>query len=264
MLIGRQALALLWLRAAQWRSHRVAAIVRIASTLLGVLMLLYFGKLLEASEHPRFTASAYLSFSAVGIAGLSLVTGTTSATARWIREGQLTGTLESALSSPSPRTTSFALICLTSVPEALVNTTVGLLAASLFGADFALSYRLLVTLIACTWVAVPTAMLAAAVVALVKRGDIVTYAVSAAGLLLSGIYFPRDVLPEALQLAAHLVPITPVVDCLRATLTPHAGLVYWPSVGKLVAYGICIWPVAFGALAFVSKFGTIQGTLTKY
>lgn len=65
-------------------------------------------------------------------------------------------------------------------------------------------------------------------------------------MFLSGIFFPIYLMPEWLQSIARLLPLTPVIDGIRAIVTENAGLL---SLGnELLIIGV--WTVVIYAVAF--------------
>jgi ABC-2 type transport system permease protein len=74
----------------------------------------------------------------------------------------------------------------------------------------------------------------------VERGAQMTFVVQSALLLVSGVYYPIEVLPGWMQVVAHLSPATYVLDGVRA------GILDGVSVGQL---GQDVWPlIVLGAV----------------
>lgn len=65
-------------------------------------------------------------------------------------------------------------------------------------------------------------------------------------MFLSGVFFPIYFMPEWLQSIARLLPLTPVIDGLRAIVTENAGLL---SLGREFLI-IAVWTVIIYAVAF--------------
>ena len=97
-----------------------------------------------------------------------------------------------------------------------------------------------------------------------ERGAQMTHIIVATLLLVSGVYYPVEVLPELLQKLAVLSPAWYVLNGTRAALREGAGL------GKLWQY---IWPVLLLALFMVptglwifgraERYAKIQGKLAR-
>jgi ABC-2 type transport system permease protein len=87
-------------------------------------------------------------------------------------------------------------------------------------------------------------LLAAASTALtrtVEMAQVTTAPVLLVSMLLSGVMFPLDVLPEPLQRLAQVLPLTPVVDLLRLGLTGTTG--QGATVGVAASFGPALVPV---------------------
>jgi ABC-2 type transport system permease protein len=83
----------------------------------------------------------------------------------------------------------------------------------------------------------------------VERGAQMTFVVQSGLLLVSGVYYPIDILPGWMQVLSHLSPATYVLDGVRAGLTNGIGATelgrdVWP----LIVLGIVLVP--FGLWAF--------------
>ena len=83
----------------------------------------------------------------------------------------------------------------------------------------------------------------------VERGAQMTFVVQSSLLLISGVYYPIDILPGWMQVLSHLSPATYVLDGVRAGLTKGVGVAelgrdVWP----LLVLG-CVF-IPFGLWAF--------------
>jgi ABC-2 type transport system permease protein len=65
-------------------------------------------------------------------------------------------------------------------------------------------------------------------------------------MFLSGTFFPRFLMPEWLQQASGLLPLTPVIDGLRLIVTEGKTILeLGPQVALLVGWGIIVYVIAF-------------------
>ncbi len=83
----------------------------------------------------------------------------------------------------------------------------------------------------------------------VERGAQMTFVVQSSLLLVSGVYYPIDILPAWMQVLSHLSPATYVLDGVRAGLTngvavTELGRDIWPLVILGIVY------ILFGLWAF--------------
>ncbi len=108
-------------------------------------------------------------------------------------------------------------------------------------------------------------MLSAAFTLVLKHGDPLVWAFGALSWVLGGVFFPVDMLPTTLQRLSALLPITHVLDALRATLLQGAGLSdVASSVAVLAGFASLGFPLAIAV--FGAAVGRVKqtGTLDHY
>jgi ABC-2 type transport system permease protein len=67
-------------------------------------------------------------------------------------------------------------------------------------------------------------------------------------MFLSGIFFPRFLMPEWLQGLTNWIPLTPVGDGVRFITTEAASLIdIWPQIALIAAWGAVVYFIAFRA-----------------
>lgn len=226
--------------------------------------------MVDPSKLPVYdgTRVTYLEFAVVGLSlGLFMQLGL-ERVGQALRNEQLMGTLESLLSTP----TSAATIQLGSVTYDLVyvpiRTAIFLLAISLaFGLHFDVAglgpaLAILVAFIPFVW---GVGVSSAATVLTFRRGSgIVSLAV--VGLtLISGVYFPIDLLPDWAGRLADVNPIALAIDGMRESLLGDAG---WdealPVAGVLAAMGAASLAIGFAAFRAAMNRERRLGTLGLY
>jgi ABC-2 type transport system permease protein len=206
--------------------------------LAGQVLLFYFvGLMIDQSKLPTFagTEVTYLEFAAIGIAlavfmqlGLDRVAGA-------LRGEQLMGTLESLLVTP----TAPATIQLGSVAFELVyipfRTAIFLMAVAVaFGLHFdlgGLAPALAVLLVFIPFVWGLGVASAALIMTFRRGGGFVGMGVVALGLV-SGIYFPLDLLPGWVEGVAEFNPVAIAIQGMREALLGGVG---WTEIGRDVA-----------------------------
>jgi ABC-2 type transport system permease protein len=223
--------------------------------LAGQALVFYFvGLMVDSSKLPRFGGSevTYLEFAAVGMAlGVFLHFALERVSAA-VRGEQLMGTLESLLMTP----TSTATVQLGSVTFDLIylplRTGVFLLALALgFGLNFELAgvvpaLVVLTTFIPFAW---GLGLASAAAVVTFKRGAGLV-GMGAIGLgLLSGLYFPLELLPGWIAGVAQFNPVALAVGGMRETLLGGTG---WSEIAPdlLLLAPMSAVSLAVGALTF--------------
>jgi ABC-2 type transport system permease protein len=80
---------------------------------------------------------------------------------------------------------------------------------------------------------------------------------------LSGSYFPIRYLPEVVQLAASIIPLTFGLDGVRRVMIQGQGIAdVWPDIVALVIFIAILLPLAKLALNYMENLGKKEGRLT--
>ena len=210
----------------------------------------------------------YFSFVLIGLAfsgymGLSL-----SSFAESIREGQVMGTLEIMLLSP----TRLSAILISSSLWSYMLTTVRVLVYLLFGVvvfGFSLSQANFVTTLVVLVLSITSfsgiGILSAAVVLLLKKGDPVAWIFGGVSTLLAGVYYPISVLPPWLEPLSRFLPLTYALDGMRLALLRGYSL-YEVRFDLLVllAFTLVLTPLALLVFRQALRRAKIEGSLTQY
>ena len=97
-----------------------------------------------------------------------------------------------------------------------------------------------------------------------ERGAQMTHIVIAILLLVSGVYYPIEVLPRALQALGVVSPATYVLDGVRLTLlegTPTAQL--WPQIWPVLVMGAVLIPLGLWVFNFAERYAKRTGKLAR-
>jgi ABC-2 type transport system permease protein len=97
-----------------------------------------------------------------------------------------------------------------------------------------------------------------------ERGSQMTHVIIAVLLLISGVYYPINVLPEILQKAAVLSPATYVLDGTRLALlegVPTSGL--WPYIWPTLIIGLIAIPVGLWIFGMAERYAKRAGKLHR-
>ena len=83
--------------------------------------------------------------------------------------------------------------------------------------------------------------------------------------LVSGLYFPAELLPAWIRWTAEIQPFTPAVDLLRSLLVglPNAHS-DWAYAGRLAGFAVVLLPLATWALGRAIEIGQRRGTIIEY
>lgn len=111
-------------------------------------------------------------------------------------------------------------------------------------------------------------VLSASVKVLSKRSDPVLALYQIAAMVLSGIFYPVEVLPAALRALSWVIPHTYVVAALRKTLMPQAAALPGISAGQamllLLAFCVVAYPLSLWLFGRSLDYGRKMGLLSGY
>ena len=251
-------------------SYRMSFVTDIASLGVQVLVFYFIGRMVDPDKLPKFggTQVTYLEFAAIGIAlGAFVYVGLERVSAA-IRNEQLMGTLESLLMTPtSTATIQFGCVVwdLIYVP---LRTGVFLAAiAFIFGMHVESSgvlpaLALLFAFIPFVW---GLGIASAAAVLTFRRGSGMI-GLGLVGLaLVSGMYFPIDLLPHWLSQISQFNPLALGVDGMRQALLGGDG---WgevaPKLALLAPMAVATLLVGFVGFRLAVRRERDRGTLGLY
>jgi ABC-2 type transport system permease protein len=179
------------------------------------------------------------------------------------------GTLEYTFMAPVRRWTQLLGSCVYAMAYGLVHTAVVLVVLVLFfpqlepGAMNVLTALIFVALGSFSFVGI--GMMAAILPLLyVERGAQMTFVLQSCLLLVSGVYYPVEVLPGWMQVVSHLSPATYVLHGVRAGLldgTPVTSLV--GDILPLLVMGVVLIPAGLWAFARAERYAKRTGKLKR-
>lgn len=245
-------------------SYRTVALSAAFSAAFSVALFYYLSRLLSVRSFG--SSDEYFSFVVVGLVILTVIQSTL-VLAATVRSELVAGTFERVLLSPFGAVRGAVAMMAFPILEALVFGFWTLLVASVF---FGLPLR---------WetvpLAFPVALLAAlsfSAIALAVTALLVVFK-QAPGLgmliagitLVSGLYFPTELLPGWISWTAEIQPFTPAVNLLRNLLvglpSPDPAWVY---VCKLLGFVAVLLPLSVWGLARGIAIGQRRGTIIEY
>lgn len=225
-----------------------------------------FGK--EPGFYLRDYGGQYFPFVLIGIAFSGYLSNALKDFSNNIRQEQLMGTLEAMLATPTKFSTVITSMSLWSFIYASISVFIYLACGVLFfGLDLSQAnfFGALVIFILTIFSFSGIGVLSASFIVVFKRGDPINWLISILSTLFGGVYFPISVLPEELQSAAYLFPITYSLRSLRhALLQGYAFKMLLPDI--IVLFGFCVVFLPFSILVFkyAVKKAKIDGTLAHY
>jgi len=185
-----------------------------------------------------------------------------------VRTAQLTGTLETLLSTSTHDVVTILLMASSSFISRAVQLLTALAVAWLaFGLRLSTSHIIAfaLTLVLSLAVIVGIGILAAALQIWAGRGSSVVWLFASAGALISGAFFPVSALPGAVRRLSWLFPITHSLDAVRIALVPATSMSGFQShMVLLAAYALLLVPFSLLVLARVLRQARHDGTLAAY
>jgi len=251
-------------------SYRFNFILDMWGVALVVTAFYYLSQLIGDSQsaHLGGYGGNYFSFVLVGIAFLGYQNISLRTYADAIRRGQVTGTLEQMLASPMPLS---RILCFSGLWPVIFGTSrmlayflAGLLLfrADLGSADLlAASVIMVLSLLALSGFG----MLSAGFIMVFKRGDPVNAALAGFSVLLGGVYFPVELLPGWMEVAARLFPLRYTLDAMRRALILGEPLsAMGPEALVLLLFSVVLLPLGLFAFVLAVRIAKRTGTMAQF
>jgi ABC-type multidrug transport system permease subunit len=247
------------------RSYRAAFALDVFFGIMNLIVFYYVSRTVTLRSDNLQGAPTYFAFASVGIVLTVVMQAATTGLARRIREEQLTGTLE--LLAMQPISSAQLAAGLTGFPF-LFGTIRGALYIAFGGlflglplenADF-IGFGLLLAATAVTLSAIGIVL--GGIVLVMKQGEALAAVVTFGFTLLSGALFPRQLLPEWLQVVGDVLPTRFALDGLRRALFEGGG---WSGhLLALVLTSLALIPLAIWFLSALLKIVKKRGSLSQY
>jgi ABC-2 type transport system permease protein len=108
-------------------------------------------------------------------------------------------------------------------------------------------------------------LFSAAVVIVIKQGNPVALLMSAASVLLAGVFYPVSVLPDWLRIAGQLLPLTQALEVVRRAALGGEGIdTLWPRLLALVVLTSVLMPVGLWCSGKAVEIARTDGSLSQY
>ncbi len=212
----------------------------------------------------------YYTFVVLGVATMSVLAVTLNsfggAMLNYVTQGQL----EMFLVEPMPwRALPFALIPWPAF-QAFSTAALMVLLSVPLGAQYSASgvpHAVLIVLMGFL-ATLAIGILGASIKVISKRTDPVLQLYTIAASVLSGAFFPLDLLPSWIRSLAWLIPHTYVIQALRRVLMPEGevlpGPTAWQAVGALALFSLVMYPIALWVFGRTLDYGRKIGALSGY
>ena len=245
-------------------SYRTLAFSQAFSVIFSIAMFYYLSRLLNISTFE--SREAYFAFVVVGLVILAVLQSTFVLSSS-VRAELVAGTFERVLLSPFGAVRSALSMMIFPVTQALIMGVWTLAVATIFfglelhwsTVPFALPVAILAALSFST-----IALLITSVVIVFKQAPGVGMIIAAITLV-SGFYFPTNLLPVWIRWISEVQPFTPAVNLLRHFLVdlPIADPV-WVYLLKLVGFVVILLPLAIVVLRNGIEMAQRRGTIIEY
>jgi ABC-2 type transport system permease protein len=210
----------------------------------------------------------YMTFLLIGAliwSYLSMIFDILSETVQWER---WEGTIEYTFMSPTSRVTHLLGMGVYAIVYGIIRTALVLGVAMLaFDLDLGnANYVAAVVVLAVCSISLVGFGVVAAVMPLLspEKGQQVTYIVSALLLLVSGVYYPVNVLPDWMQKLAAVSPVTYGLEGTRAALRDGAGVgELWGSIWPLLVMGVVFVPLGIWIFHLGERYAKRTGKLKR-
>ena len=256
-----------------WRlqlSYRFSFLLQFFGIFFNLLVFYFLSKLVGNSAAPYLEpyGGNYFAFVLIGLAFSGYFgVGLNSFSAN-LREAQTTGTLEAMLMTPTRLSTVIMSSSIYDYGFVTFQVFVYLaLGGLLFGVQLdkgntpAALVVLVLTIIAMTSLGI----IAASFIMVLKRGDPVTLLISSLAVLLGGVYYPIQLMPQWLQQLSRLLPITYSLDAMRRTLLADASFQdVMPDIIALAIFGIVLVPVSLLVFRYAVHRAKVDGSLAHF
>ncbi len=250
-------------------SYKLGFVFRIFSVVLSVAMYYFIANVFSSAAAPFLQpyGGSYFAFVIIGVAFSEYMVIGMGAIGESIREGQTTGTLELMLLSPTRLVITLFSSSLWSYVFATLRVLVYLLVGAALGMRFGqanLPFALVALLISIVSFN-GLGLFATSMIILMKRGDVLGWAVRVSSFVLSGVYYPIGVLPEWLRLVGQALPLTHALELLRRSLLLGEGLTQlWRELLILILITLIILPLGTVACNLAIRIARTDGSLSHY
>jgi ABC-2 type transport system permease protein len=250
-----------------WSSYRMRFFSTLFAAVFGVTLFYYVSRLVNSPEVG--SADAYFGYVVVGTATLEVLTATLTAPIATLRSELLVGTFERmVVSAFGPVASIVSLIVFPLLLGMVIGTLTITTAVVGFGLDLhwaTVPLAIPAALLGAVSFA-PLGLLMAAAVLVFKQTNAGAAFVISGLSLVAGLYFPVSLLPDWIQWASHVQPLTPAVDLMRHLLigTPMSDGTPLGAVAKLIGFAAVLLPVAIVVLRASVLRSRRNGTITEY
>ncbi len=249
-------------------SYRMAFVLRIVTILILVTTAYYISQIFAQRSDNPFTEWRYpLAAWITGLAVLNYFVTNFSSLANAIRTEQLQGTLEGVLMTPITIPVLIIASSALSFFEATLFSSLYLIFGWLFfGVTYEGNFLLAFMILALTTMVLASIGILSASFAMVfKRGDPVAMLLGTSTALLSGVFFPIQLLPDTMRGLSQLLPATYGLTAIRSVLIDGQGFAEVQSpIYTLLIFLAVLLPLSLWVFTYAVRRAKREGSLIQY
>ncbi|MDD5355411.1 MAG: ABC transporter permease [Candidatus Omnitrophica bacterium] len=253
-----------------YTSYRFAFILNLLSIVFTMANFYFAAKIFGQGPVPYLKEyqTGYFSFVVIGLALSAYLYTALHSFSGNIRQEQIIGTLEAMLVTPTK--TPIIIIALSLWD--FIFTSITAVAYLLFGALFFKMDLSHMNLLAALIIIILTiicfssiGMISASFIMVFKKGDPVDWLIAGFSGFFGGVFFPVELLPQAVRAVSYLIPITYSLRALRhALLQGYSCKVLMPDMGMLLLFCIILLPLGIWMFKYAVKRAKVDGSLAYY
>ncbi len=250
-------------------SYKLSFFLDLSNMLIAVFSFYFTSKLIgmAGQEYLGIYNADYFSFALIGLAFSAYFWNQFSTFTTTIITGQVNGTLEIMLATP----TSLWLILVSSSVYSFIYTTIlvfiYLITGFALGINFSLANIPAALIIFALTIITFSALglISAAFSMAFKKGDPIVWFFGGIGTLLGGQVFPTTILPIWLQKFAEIIPITHALRSMRLALLSGASIhSLIDDITALCIFSIVLMPLSIYIFQIMRRKVKMDGSLIKY
>lgn len=249
-------------------SYRLSFVLNFSGVIFSVLSFFFISKLISpGTQIGEYQGVPYFTWILPGIALSNYFTLGLGGFASSLREAQTTGTLEAMIMTPTPLSTIIVGSALWNYFFTTTRVLLYLLLGILLGARFPNANFLtaIIILFLSVIAFASIGIISAGIIMVIKRGNPITAFLGNIAILLSGIWYPVDKLPEWVRPFGLLLPLRYAVDGMRGALIDGktVGQLQFEMAG-IILFCIVLVPASLSIFRYAVTIARQDGTLTHY
>jgi ABC-2 type transport system permease protein len=249
-------------------SYRAGLVLRLASAVVTVGVFFFLSRTFDTAAPGLMPAgTSYFAFVLIGIVAQEFLSSIVGGFSGSLRESMTTGTLELMLLGRSRLSTLLISSTLWLQASATLGAATYLVLGVVLGVDLSRidAPAALLGVVLMNVGLTGMALLAGAVVIVIKRGNPLGWALRGASVVLGGILYPVEVLPPFLQALGALLPMTHALRVLRGAMLDGLGVVELAGpLAALAVVSLAYLGLGVAACAMAIRHARIDGSLAQY